>query len=266
MSGGQYDTRELIRIQNVQQQFKVGNNTVPVLKSVNFSILANSFTLIFGSSGSGKSTLLNTLTGLQAPSSGSVFIEDRDMYAMDPDELAFFRASRIGFVHQTNHWIKSLNVIENVSIPLYFLGFSRAKAEKMAMIALDRVDMAAHATSNPVTLSGGEQQRISMARALANDPLYIIADEPTGNLDSVNGDHIMKLLLNCQTEFRRTIILVTHNMEYISLADHILQMQDGVLTDVPSGDTQKITEALLQDIGSRINELGDMKRHATTIS
>ncbi len=262
MGGIENDQPAVINVENIQQSFKIGDETIPALKTVNFSIKANSFTIIFGPSGSGKSTLLNVLAGLQAPSTGNVVIEGRDIYALRPDELAHFRANRVGFMHQTNHWIKSLNVVENISVPLYFLGYNRSKASRLAMIALERVNMASYAKKSPLFLSGGEQQRIGMARALANDPLFIIADEPTGNLDTENGDTIMNLLLNCQIEFRRTIILVTHNLEYISLADHLLKIQDGVVEDISSGDTQKTMDALMSDTKERIKHLSEEKVHA----
>ncbi|MCA9348466.1 ABC transporter ATP-binding protein, partial [Candidatus Saccharibacteria bacterium] len=216
MSGLPVDSTDIIKVSNVSQGFVSGDEQISVLKKVNFTIKANSFNIVFGPSGSGKSTLLNVIAGLQAPTEGSVEIGGVDPYSLNKDELARFRASRVGFMHQTNHWVKSLNVLENVSLPLYFLGYSKDKATKLAEVALDRVNMGSYAKKTPMFLSGGEQQRIGAARALANDPLFIIADEPTGNLDSVHGDMIMNLLLNAQSEFRRTIIVVTHNMEYIS--------------------------------------------------
>lgn len=262
MSGGPIDQKEIIEVKNIKQTFTVGDETIEALKYADFNIKANSFNIIFGASGSGKSTLLNTLAGLQKPSQGKIIIEGKEVYGLSSDELAKMRAQRIGFVHQTNYWIKSLNVIENLSVPLYFLGYSRRKAAKMAMIALERVNMQNTAHKYPLVLSGGEQQRIAMARALVNDPLFIIADEPTGNLDTENGDMIMKLLINCQTEFRRTIILVTHNMEYISLADHLLRIHDGTVEDIPSQDIHKVTDLLLSDVKSRISKLSSLKHDA----
>lgn len=259
MGGAIIDKTKIIQLSNVHKQFKVGDETIVALKNVSFFIQANSFNIIYGSSGSGKSTLLDILAGLQKPTSGSITIEGRDIYTLSPDDLAHFRANRIGFVHQTNYWIKSLNVIENLSVPLYFLGYSRKQASRLAGIALDRVSMGSYAKKYPIFLSGGEQQRIGMARALVNDPLFIIADEPTGNLDTKNGDEIMKLLLACQTEFRRTVILVTHNMEYISLADHLLRVTDGVLEDIPKSSTQKEMDTLLDSIKHRIKEQTELK-------
>jgi putative ABC transport system ATP-binding protein len=263
---GIIDQNNVIQLRGVQQSFKVGEETIPALRQADFSIKANSFTIIFGASGSGKSTLLNVLAGLQPPTAGTVTIEGKNIYELKSDELAHFRANRVGFMHQTNHWIKSLNVIENIAVPLYFLGNSKAKAVKLAHIALDRVNMSSYAKKMPLMLSGGEQQRIGMARALANDPLFIIADEPTGNLDTENGDAIMNLLLNCQTEFRRTIILVTHNLEYISLADHLLRIQDGIVEDIPSSNTQTVMNVLLKDVQSRVKDLKEIKKHATNNS
>jgi putative ABC transport system ATP-binding protein len=263
MSDNKIDTNAIIQVRGVKQSFKVGTEVVPALRQADFTIKANSFSIIFGASGSGKSTLLNVLAGLQSPTTGSVNVEGNNIYELDSDELAHFRANRVGFMHQTNYWIKSLNVIENISVPLYFLGYSKSKAAKLAQIALDRVNMGNFAKKSPLVLSGGEQQRIGMARALANDPLFIIADEPTGNLDTANGDAIMKMLLNCQTEFRRTVILVTHNLEYISLADHLLRIQDGIVEDIPSSDTHHVMNVLLNDVQSRVKELREIKKHAS---
>lgn len=259
MSGGQIDKTSIIRAKNIVQTFNSGQDQISVLKKVNFEIKANSFNIIFGVSGSGKSTLLNVIAGLQAPVSGNIEVEGKDIYAMSSDELAYFRASRIGFIHQTNHWIKSLNVIENVSLPLYFLGYSREKAKRLAEVALERVRMGAFAKKMPMMLSGGEQQRVGAARALVNDPLFIIADEPTGNLDMANGDRIMDMLLNAQSEFRRTIIVVTHNMEYVSLAEHLIHIQDGTLESIESKDVKKVTDKLVSDIKDRINHLAKVK-------
>jgi len=146
---------------------------------------------------------------------------------------------------------------------LYFLGYSKDKANKLARVALDRVNMGSYAKKVPMMLSGGEQQRIGTARALANDPLFIIADEPTGNLDTNNGDMIMDMLLNAQTEFRRTVILVTHNMEYVSLADHLLKIQDGSIESIESKDVHKVTDALVGSMKTRISHLSKVKSNAT---
>jgi len=245
----------LIQAKDVYQSFKVGGEIIEVLKGVNFSITDNTFNIIYGPSGSGKSTLLNILTGLQKPTTGSVTFSDLDVYNLKPNDLAKFRAHRVGFVYQQNFWVKSLNVLENVSMPLYFLGYSRAKAEPIAKLSLARVGMETAAKKSPLMLSGGEQQRVAMARALANDPLFIIADEPTGSLDSNNGDKIMGLLRDCLEQFKRTIILVTHNMEYLPLADHLLHIEDGQVQDMLNDDINKTTRQLMGLQKKRIEDL-----------
>ncbi len=245
----------LIQATDIQQDFKVGDEVITPLKRANFEITENSFNIIYGPSGSGKSTLLNVLTGLQKPTGGKVLFEDRELYSLKPDELAHFRASRIGIVYQTNYWVKSLNVIENVSMPLYFMGYSRTKAAKIAQIALERVNMTQYAKKMPILLSGGEQQRVAMARALVNDPLFVIADEPTGSLDSKNGDMIMQLLQSCQSEFKRTVILVTHNMEYLPLADRLLHIEDGEVREMSSGSIGTTTNTMIEEMRNRINGL-----------
>ncbi len=251
--------KALIQVQNVEQHFQVGDDTVTPLKGVSFDIEDGSFNIIYGPSGSGKSTLLNVLTGLQKPTKGSVLFEGRDVYNLPPDELAYFRANHIGFVYQTNYWIKSLNVIDNVAMSLYFMGFNKAKAARMARDALDRVNMGSYSKKFPVLLSGGEQQRVAMARALATSPMFVIADEPTGSLDSKSGDMIMNLLHSCQTDLKRTVILVTHNMEYLPLADHLLHIQDGVIEALEHGSIQATTDGLMRDMRERINRLARLK-------
>ena len=259
-----HDTKQsktIISIKDVSQNFKSGDETISVLKKVDFSIEKQTFNIIYGPSGSGKSTLLNILTGLQKPTTGQVQFDGSFLYELTPDELAYFRANEIGIVYQQNIWVKSLNVIENVAIPLYYSGMGRIAAAKKAREALDKVGMTSYAKKHLSTLSGGEQQRVAMARALVNDPLFIIADEPTGSLDSTNGDMIMGLLQKCQTELDRTIILVTHNMEYIPLADHLLHIQDGAVTHTThESDIQTTADDLLRDMKKRIDTLAKARR------
>jgi len=188
-----------------------------------------------------------------------VDFEDKKVYELSPNDLAYFRANRIGIVYQQNFWVKSLNVIENISIPLYFLGYSRTMAAKKALTALEMVKMQDYAKKYPVLLSGGEQQRVAVARAIVNDPLFIIADEPTGSLDSAAGDMIMNLLYDAQVNSGRTIILVTHNMEYLPLADHLLHIQDGIVEQMVDENIQKATETLIVGMKDRINRLAKLK-------
>lgn len=245
----------LIRVENVSQEFGTEDMVVRPLNDVSFSLAKNSFSIIYGPSGSGKSTLLNVLTGLQSPTKGKVYIDDKDVYALSRDELANFRASSIGFIYQTNYWIKSLNVLDNVAMSVYFSGLTRKSAHKLAYEALEMVDMKSYAHKYPTMLSGGEQQRIATARALATNPSYIIADEPTGSLDSTNGDKIMSLLVRCQRDLDRTIILVTHNLEYMPLADKLLHIEDGRVKEINEGSIKQTTDVLFADMRSRMRRL-----------
>ncbi len=256
--------KTLIKATNIFQSFHVGDETIHVLKDVNFAITNNTFNIVYGPSGSGKSTLLNILTGLQRPSEGNILFNDEDVYQFKPDKLARFRAHRIGIVYQQNFWVNSLNVIENVSMPLYFLGYKRSEANDLAKLALERIGMENYAKKYPILLSGGEQQRIAMARAVVNDPMILIADEPTGSLDSKNGDMIMDLLQRYQSEYRRTIILVTHNMEYLPLADHLLHISDGQVEELKHDSIQSTTAALMQDMKDRIDRLSVTKQKKST--
>lgn len=255
------DATILMKINEVEQTFDLGDEVIKVLHPSSFTIKKSTFNTIYGPSGSGKSTMLNVLSGIQKPTRGTVFYGGRDIYQYSAEQLAYFRAKRIGVVYQQNYWVNSLNVIENVSIPLYFLGYRRAAAAKVAMDALQRVDMAPFAKKSPIMLSGGEQQRVAVARAIVNDPGVIIADEPTGSLDSKNGDMIMALLRSYNEDLHRTIILVTHNMEYLPLADQLIHVQDGTCLPMANDDIQKTTETLINQMKNRITQLAEAKNH-----
>ncbi len=252
-------SKVLVEVSEMEQCFEVGEENLQVLYRTNFSVRDQSFNIIYGPSGSGKSTLLNVLSGLQAPTRGNVLFEGRNIYKLSSNDLAHFRANEIGIVYQQYFWVKSLSVIENVAMPLFFLGYSRSRAAKTAMDALQRVDMATYARKNPLVLSGGEQQRVAMARAIVNDPKYIIADEPTGSLDSKNGDMIMALLQSYNRDLNRTIILVTHNMEYLPLADNLLHVQDGHVQEMQNDNIRQTTDTLIADMKKRIDNLAKVK-------
>jgi len=251
----------IIKIKNVAQEFVSGEETLHVLHDVSFDIKEKSFNIIFGQSGSGKSTLLNILSGLQKPTRGDAFFENQPLYELSNDQLARYRADKIGIVYQTNYWVKSLTVLENVSLPLFFLGASRSHAEAEARKALDRVGMGKYADRQPFLLSGGEQQRVAIARALINNPVVLIADEPTGNLDTKNGDMITALLQNYISEQGGTVIMVTHNMEYLPLADHLLHIQDGGVEDLKSSNYMEMSKQLMDDMKKRIDALAFATGH-----
>lgn len=253
------NARVIISASNITQTFQVGEETVTPITDASFDLLESSFNIIYGQSGSGKSTLLNILCGLQPPSQGTVTFDGNNVYQLNADQRARFRAVRLGIVYQTNYWVQSLNALENVALPLYFLGYSRSRAAETAQFALDQVEMSSYAKKYPALLSGGEQQRIALARALASSPLFIIADEPTGNLDSTNGDKVMQLLRRAQQENRRTIILVTHNMEYLPFADHLLHIEDGRVDVLRHDSIKRTTDALLAQMQERIQRLNQTK-------
>ena len=221
----------IVKFENVSKQFQLDDGPVEVLHDVNFTVKRGSFTIIYGPSGSGKSTLLNVLTGLEPPTSGSVVVDGQHLYTMNADERAAFRAKRMGMVYQTHYWVNSLSALENVALPLYLTGRSYQEAIGEARASISRVGLDKYADYRPNLLSGGQQQRISMARASIISPMLLIADEPTGNLDSKNGDMIMQLVESFKSDFGSTIVLVTHNLEYLPLSDYRLYIKDGVVTE-----------------------------------
>ena len=215
--------------QNISLEFVAGDERITAIAPTNITVPLGKITVIYGPSGSGKSSLLNVLSGLQQPTAGTLLYKGIDVYAQNQDELAHFRATELGIVYQSNYWVKSLSVLENVSLPQYFLGISKVNANAMAKLALERVDMVGHAAKSPVLLSGGEQQRIAMARAIINDSAVIIADEPTGNLDSQRGHEIMELLVKLNREHGITILMVTHEPEMAHYARRTVRFVDGLV-------------------------------------
>jgi ABC-type lipoprotein export system ATPase subunit len=247
----------LIEVKNLNKQFDLKSGIVRVLKDINFTVRKNGFGIIFGPSGSGKSTLLNVLSGLEVPTTGMVQIAGQNLYGLNSDQRAHFRAQTMGIVHQENYWVKSLNVLENVAMPLYLTGSDKKSANEAAKKSLEEVGMAEFASYQPTLLSGGQQQRVSMARALVASPQLILADEPTGNLDSKNGQAIMNLLKKFQNDLKRTIVLVTHNIEYLPLSDTLLYISDGELTETHRG--QKMPDSIMNSLKTQISDLTDME-------
>jgi len=247
----------LITVKGMNKSYNTKSGVVDVLHDINFTVRDNSLAIIFGPSGSGKTTLLNVLSGLEPPTTGTLNIDGQDVYKLNADNRAHFRAQAMGIVHQTNYWVKSLNVLENVAMPLYLSGSDKSSATKAALTSLEEVGMTEFAHFQPSVLSGGQQQRVSMARALVANPQLILADEPTGNLDSKNGEMIMNLLVKAQKELKRTIILVTHNLEYLPLSDTQLYILDGNLTASRRG--QKMPEDIMNTLRTQLNKLTDME-------
>ena len=215
----------MIELRGVSKTVDSGGQPLTILHPLDCSIASGQFVAIVGPSGSGKSTLLGLLAGLDAPSSGSVVIDGTDITTLSEDRLARLRGEKIGFVFQFFHLVPSLTAFENVLIPMEIAG--RKDATARARQLLEEVGLTDRAHHYPSQLSGGEQQRIAIARALANDPPIVLADEPTGNLDSSTGRHIMELLMRVHRARGSTLVLVTHDAELAALADSRLVLRDG---------------------------------------
>lgn len=243
---------KLFTVSSVSVSFQLGETLTNAVSNATAHIPEGSITIIYGPSGSGKSSLLNVLSGLQPPTKGTLHYKSEPVYTLSPNELAYFRAHELGIVYQNNYWVKSLSVLENVALPLYFTGHDPAHARHVAKAALERIHMSAYASKKPYFLSGGEQQRVALARAIVNDPPVIIADEPTGNLDSTNGDKVINLLRELNQNAGKTIILVTHNMEYLPIATHLLEIQDGAVFEIEKKDIPKTIAGIITETQQRI--------------
>lgn len=234
-----------VKVENLNKSFKVIGGTVQILKDINFEINNYEFAIIHGPSGCGKSTLLHTILGLEKPTSGNVYVLGKDLYSRySEDKMADFRKQHIGMVYQQAHWVKAINVIENVALPLALLGIGRMDRLQKAAQMLESVHMLDWAYYNPAELSSGQQQKVSLARALISDPQIIIADEPTGNLDYESGKNLMELLKKFSTQFQKTILMVTHDLEYLKLADKAIHLFDGQVKKVysPQSDMEEMAQ------------------------
>jgi len=215
----------MIELRNVSKTVTSGDQPLTILHPLSLTIERGQFLAVVGPSGSGKSTLLGLIAGLDAPTSGDVFIDGVNITKLDEDPLARLRGEKIGFVFQFFHLIPSLTAHENVAVPMEIAGTTDAGGRATAL--LEEVGLTGRAHHYPSQLSGGEQQRVALARALANDPPIVLADEPTGNLDTANGRHIMELLRGIHDRRRTTIVLVTHDAELAAMADTRLVLRDG---------------------------------------
>ncbi len=220
----------MIKLENVRKVYPMGDTLVQALRGLTLEIRKGEFVAVMGPSGSGKSTLLHLLGCLDLPSDGKILLQDVDVSRLAEDHLAQVRGMQIGFVFQTFHLIPTLSALENVELPLLFQRVPRAQRRVRAQELLQKVGMADRMHHKPAQLSGGERQRVAIARALAADPEIILADEPTGNLDSASGKAVLELLSQLHRE-GKTIILVTHNPEAAEYADRIVRLRDGQLWD-----------------------------------
>ena len=216
---------EILRVENLCKEYGKGQTKVKALDNVSFSVEKGEFVAIVGASGSGKSTLLHLLGGVDRPNSGKVFIEGKDIYKLNDDELAIFRRRQVGLIYQFYNLIPILNVEENITLPLSLDG--RKVDEKRLEKLINLLGLSGRRTHLPNELSGGQQQKTSIGRAMITNPAIILADEPTGNLDSKSSDEVVTLLKKSNKDYKQTIIMITHNLEIAKVADRIITIEDG---------------------------------------
>lgn len=216
-----------IVLQGVTKTYKMGEETIYALRSVDLKIEPGEFVAIMGPSGSGKTTLANMIGGLDTPDTGKVIVDDQDLSIANDTALSHYRNKKIGFVFQTFNLQRHYTALENVAIPLIFAHISPAERHKRAEACLNAVGLNDRKLHKPNELSGGQQQRVAIARALVNDPTIILADEPTGNLDSKKGNEIITLLRSLQKKQKITLIIITHDPHLAKQADRVITIQDG---------------------------------------
>jgi len=231
--------QEVIRIKGIKKIYKVGNQEVRALNGVDIQINKNEYVAIMGPSGSGKSTMMNILGCLDSPSEGEYILNGTDVSKMDDNELAVIRNKEIGFIFQSFNLLPRYTALDNVALPLIYSGESREKREERAKVALENVDLKDRMHHKPNELSGGQRQRVAVARALVNNPSIILADEPTGNLDTKTSIDIMKLFEEIH-EQGNTVILVTHEEDIAKHAKRIIRLRDGIIESDHTNEHQII--------------------------
>ena len=219
----------IVQISGLSKHYTEGGKTRAVLDSVDLAIQSGEFFVILGKSGSGKSTLLNMISGIDQPDSGRICIDDTDIAALDERRRTLFRRNHIGIIFQFFNLIPTLTVLENITLPAELQGAAQRLTEQRGRVLLEQVELADRADAFPDKLSGGEQQRVAIARALVQEPVLILADEPTGNLDEETGQRVLQLLLQLTRDAGKTLVMATHNPEIIPMADRVCRIHDGQL-------------------------------------
>ena len=219
----------IIETKDLVKEYLQGESTLRVLKGIDFQVFEGEFMAIMGPSGSGKSTLLNMIGALDKPTSGEVFIRGTDLSTLDDNQLADLRNREIGFIFQFFNLITRMNALKNVELPMAIAGKSRSERRKRAEELLTLVGLEKRMDHKPTQLSGGEQQRVAIARSLTNDPSVLLCDEVTGNLDTSTGDDIMELLKNLNKEQGKTFVLITHDPQVGQATERLIQLRDGVI-------------------------------------
>lgn len=216
---------EILKVENLTKTYGKGDNLVRAVDNISFSIEKGEFVAIVGSSGSGKSTLLHLIGGVDRPTSGKVYIEGKDIYSLNDDALAIFRRRQVGIIYQFYNLIPILNIEENITLPCELDGKKTDKKQLSEL--LTTLGLTKRRTHLPNQLSGGQQQRVSIGRSLINNPSIVLADEPTGNLDSKASEEIVELLRLSNKKYNQTIVIITHDLEIAKLADRVIKIEDG---------------------------------------
>ena len=223
--------KHIVKAENVSKIFDMGKVQVNALDNISLDIRSGEYVAIMGPSGSGKTTLLNVLSALLRPTQGEVYVNNKPISIMDDNQLARIRGKTIGFVFQTFNLIPRMTALENVMLPLWFEGIDPKERETIAKKVLEDVGLSDRMTHRPNELSGGQRQRVAIARALANNPDIIVADEPTGNLDSKSGDQVLDIIDDLNVKKGKTVMMVTHEREIGELAERIINLKDGKLVN-----------------------------------
>jgi ABC-type lipoprotein export system ATPase subunit len=221
----------IIRTEELGRVYQRGQEEVVALRDVNLAISQGTFAVIFGPSGGGKSTLLHLLGGIDRPTSGSLSVSGRKLEKLNETELTQFRRENIGFIFQFYNLLPSINAIENVSLPLLARGIKRGKAFDRAKLLLERVGLNGRGMHKPSQLSGGEQQRVTIARAIAGEPALVLADEPTGDLDAKSTEEVINLMLGINRDMGTTFVVATHNERFSEFADRLFELRNGELSE-----------------------------------
>ncbi len=220
----------ILKSENIIKSYhKTKQGKIEVLKNVSLSIEPNKITVIVGASGAGKSTLLHILSGLDLPDSGKVIVKETEISTLKDKELSKFRNKNIGFIFQFHHLLPEFTALENAIMPMLIDGVSYSKAEKRGLELLKNLGLENRIDHKPAELSGGEQQRVAVARAMANNPDIIFADEPTGNLDTANSEIMHQIFNDLKLKEKKTLLIVTHNPNLVSIADTVIEMKDGII-------------------------------------
>ncbi len=232
----------VIRAVDVRKVYKMGDSETHALRGATVDIIRGEYLSIMGPSGSGKSTLFNMIGGLDKPTDGKVYIDQVDIAQLDPFELAWLRCRKVGYIFQSYNLIQVMSCIENVMLPMSFAGLDNEEAREKALKILDRVGLGGRALHKPAEMSGGQQQRVAVARALANSPDILLADEPTANLDLKTGEEIIQLFRSLCDDLGVTVITATHDLKMLKKSDRIMWIEDGRISKITTPDQMDLHE------------------------